>query len=504
MTEKKDDLKEIRLEKLKKIQEMGINPYPYFFKREHYNKDITGNYDKFEGKDVSIAGRIMAVRRMGKKVFFSDLRDETGKIQLYVRIDKIGEEKFRLYELLDIGDIIGVKGEVFKTKSGEITVFVKNFELLSKTLVPLPIVKTKEEETGEKEIFDAVTDKEFRYRKRYVDLIINPEVKDIFIKRSMIIREMRNFLENKGYLEVETPILQPIYGGASAKPFTTFHNALKMKLYLRIADELYLKRLIVGGFEGVFEFCKDFRNEGLSKNHNPEFTMMEFYVAYKDYNFMMDFVEEMISGITKKVTGTYKIEFQGEEIDFTPPWRRISMYDAIKEYANFDISNKTRNEAAEFAEAINIETEKYWGKGRIAAEIYDEIVESKLINPTYIIDHPLEISPLAKKHRNNPNLVERFELIIAGKEIANAFSELNDPLDQRERFEKQMEMRSKGDEEAQVLDEDFINSLEYGMPPTAGLGVGIDRLTMILTDAASIRDVIFFPQMKPEEPKEKS
>ena len=486
-----------RREKLLKLREMGINPYPYKFDRTHTSQQIKDNFDELNEKEAAVAGRIMSNRRMGKAAFFH-IQDMDGRIQIYLKKDEVGEKGFELYKLLDIGDIVGVKGLVFKTRTGEISIYAKELTLLSKSLRPLPIVKEKEVD-GEKIVYDPFSDKELRYRQRYVDLIVNPEVREVFIKRSRIITEMREFLNRRGYLEVETPILQPLYGGAAARPFVTHHNTLDMKLYLRIANELYLKRLIVGGFEGVYEFAKDFRNEGMDRFHNPEFTQMELYVAYQDYEWMMQLTEEMISTIARSVLGTMKITFQGEEIDLMPPWRRLPLFESIKEYTGVDLSNLDEPKLRTAAEELGIAVEDSWGAGKIIDEVFGEFVEPKLIQPTFITDYPLEMSPLAKKHRQNPRLVERFEPIIAGKEVGNAFSELNDPLDQRERFEAQMELRARGDDEAQVLDDDFLRALEYGMPPTAGLGIGIDRLVMLLTDSPSIRDVIFFPQMRPEK-----
>ncbi|OPX35632.1 lysine--tRNA ligase [candidate division KSB1 bacterium 4484_188] len=494
-----DELNQLSLqrrEKLVKLREMGINPYPYKFDRTHVSSDIIENFDRLNEQEVSVAGRIMSNRRMGKAAFFH-IQDFHGRIQIYLKKDVVGEQKFEMYKLLDIGDTVGISGQVFKTRTGEVSIYCKNIELLSKSLRPLPIVKEKEVD-GEKIVYDPFSDKELRYRQRYVDLIVNPEVREVFIKRSKIVTALRNFLNQRGYLEVETPILQPIYGGATARPFVTHHNALDMKLYMRIADELYLKRLIVGGFDGVYEFAKDFRNEGIDRFHNPEFTQMELYVAFQDYLWMMNLTEEMISGVAREITGDMKIVYRENEIDLTPPWRRLPLFEGIKEYAGVDMSQMDREQLKDAAENLGIAVEDAWGAGKIIDEVFGEFVEPKLIQPTFVIDYPLEMSPLAKKHRDNPRLVERFEPIIAGKEIGNAFSELNDPLDQRDRFEAQMELRALGDEEAQVMDDDFIRALEYGMPPTAGLGVGIDRLVMLLTDSPSIRDVIFFPHMRAE------
>ena len=497
--EELNELMKIRRQKIEELQKMGVNPYPYKFERTHFSIDVINNFEKLEGKTVSLAGRIMALRRMGK-ASFAHLMDSKGRIQIYVRLNNVGEDAYKIFKLLDIGDWMGVTGEVFKTRTGEVTIVVKEFKLLSKTLRPLPIVKEKIED-GKKTVYDQFADKELRYRQRYVDLVVNPEVREVFVKRSKIMSAMRHYLEEKGYLEVETPILQPIYGGAFARPFVTHHNTLDMTLYLRISNELYLKRLIVGGFDGVFEFSKDFRNEGMDRFHNPEFTQMELYVAYEDYYFMMDLVEEMISQIAEKSTGSKKIIYQGNKIDLTPPWKRIRMFDAIEAETGFNLYGKTEKEVREIGKKLSIDVNSLPNKGKIIDEIFGEFVEPKLIQPTFITDFPIEISPLAKKHRDDPNLVERFEPYIAGKEVGNAFSELNDPIDQRQRFEAQMQLRSAGDDEAQVLDEDYLRALEYGMPPTAGLGVGIDRLVMILTDSPSIRDVLLFPQMRPEQLK---
>lgn len=487
----------LRKEKLTKLKEMEINPFPYKFERTHTSSEIKDQFPQLENKEVRVAGRIMSNRLMGKAAFFH-IHDMDHRIQIYIKKDEIGENAFELYKILDIGDIVGIKGKVMKTRTGEITIFAEELKLLSKSLRPLPIVKEKIED-DQKVVYDQFSDKEMRYRQRYVDLVVNPEVREVFKKRSQIITAMRTFLNNSGYLEVETPILQPIYGGASARPFKTHHNTLDIPLYLRIANELYLKRLIVGGFEGVYEFAKDFRNEGMDRFHNPEFTQMELYVAFEDYEWMMDYTEKMIHYVAQEALGSSKINYQGNEIDLSPPWRRLPLFEGIKEHTNFDISNADENELQKVADKLKMTVEENWGRGKIIDEIFSEFVEPKLIQPTFIIDYPIEMSPLAKKHRNNQRLVERFEPIIAGKEIGNAFSELNDPLDQRERFEAQMELRAGGDEEAQVLDDDYIRALEYGMPPTAGLGIGIDRLVMLMTDQSSIRDVLFFPQMRPEQ-----
>jgi lysyl-tRNA synthetase class 2 len=496
--EELNDQELIRRNKLKEIKNMGINPYPFNFDVDTNSKEIIANYNESEPeKNVSIAGRIMAIRKMGKASFIH-VQDSVGKIQVYIKKDDVGEKEYELFKILDIGDIVGIKGFVFKTKTGEISVHAKLFELLSKSIRPLPIAKEEIDAEGNKVIHDKFIDKELRYRQRYVDLIVNPEVRETFRKRAKIISFIRSFLDKAGLIEIETPVLQPIYGGASARPFVTHHNTLDIDLYLRIADELYLKRLIVGGFDGVYEISKNFRNEGMDKNHNPEFTMLELYVAYKDYNWLMNLTEEMIAKTCELVNGTTKILVGKNEIDFKAPWKRISMLDSIKEHTSYDLYGKSEDEIRSAAEAMGIEIDASIGSGKIIDEIFSEKVEPNLIQPTFIIDFPLEMSPLAKKHRTKNGLVERFEVMCNGHEICNAFSELNDPLDQRERFESQAKLRAKGDDEAMVVDEDFLRSLEYGMPPTAGLGVGIDRLVMLLTNEESIRDVLFFPQMKPE------
>ncbi len=491
------DIQKIRHDKLKQLGESGFDPYPHFYERTHFAGEIIAKFQSHENQSVSIAGRIMAIRKHGKAAF-CHIMDSSGKIQIYIRQDQVGGQLFELFNLIDIGDIVGVVGDVFRTRTNEITVLVKNLQLLSKTLRPLPIVKEKIEE-GERTLYDEFADKEMRYRQRYVDLIVNQEVKEVFIKRTKVIRAIRTFLEDKGYMEVETPILQPLYGGATARPFITHHNALDIDLYLRIADELYLKRLIVGGFDGVFEFGKDFRNEGIDRFHNPEFTMLELYVAYQDYYFMMELVESMISFTINEVLGTSKTFYQGHEIDFKSPWPRRKMAEILKEYTGHEIIGKSKSELLSIAKELGVPIEPGVGIGKIIDEIFGELVEPHLIQPTFIIDYPVELSPLAKKHRSEQGIVERFEGFIAGKEICNAFSELNDPIDQRSRFEQQLEYARAGDEEAHVMDEDFIRALEYGMPPTAGLGVGIDRLVMIFTDSPSIRDVILFPHMRPEK-----
>ncbi len=490
----------VRRENLQKIRDLGIDPYPAEeFVVTAKARDIKEQFDPEQDppRVVSVAGRIMSMRGKGK-VLFGELQDASGRIQLYIKRDLIcPDEDKTLYteviaKLLDLGDYIGVKGEVFQTKMGETTVRVKEFKLLSKSLRPLPIVK----KDAEGKIHDAFTDPEQRYRMRYVDLTVNPEVKDIFITRSRIISAMRRFFDAKGWLEVETPVLQPIHGGAAARPFITHHNTLDMPLYLRIANELYLKKLIVGGFEGVYEIGKMFRNEGMDRTHNPEFTSMEIYVAYKDYNWMMTMVEECLSYITKEVTGGNEVEYEGKMINFAGPYRRLSMSESILEYTGIDISDMDEEALRKVCDDLGIHVDNTMGKGKLIDEIFGEKVEANLIQPTYITDYPIEMTPLAKKHRSKEGLVERFELFVNGKEIANAYSELNDPIDQRQRFEDQLALANRGDEEAMVLDEDFLKSIEYGMPPTSGLGIGIDRLTMILTNQHSIQEVLFFPQMK--------
>jgi len=486
-----------RREELEQLIKLGINPYPYEFACDAFSTEIIHQFkDDAPQRTVSIAGRIMSIRRMGK-ASFCHIQDSQGRIQIYLRRDDIGTS-YDAFKLMDIGDIIGVKGFVFRTKMGEVSVHGSELVLLSKSLRPMPIAKEKIDEQGNKTIYDPFSDKELRYRQRYLDLAVNQNVRQVFIKRSKMISAMRKFLDERGYLEVETPVLQPIYGGASARPFMTHHNAMDVKLYMRIADELYLKRLIVGGYDGVYEISKDFRNEGMDKTHNPEFTMMELYVAYHDYRWMMDLVEELVSTIAIALNGVPTAKLGDHEINFSPPWKRITMFDAIKEYTGKDLRDKNEDALRIIAKELHIEVDKNSGAGGIIDEIFSEKVEPHLIQPTFITDYPLEMSPLAKKHRSEPGLVERFEAIVNGKELCNAFSELNDPIDQRIRFEEQMKLRARGDEEAQVLDEDFLRSLEYGMPPTTGLGIGIDRLTMLLTNQESIRDVIFFPQMKPE------
>ncbi len=491
-----------RRNSLDEMRKLGINPYPAeAYEVNVSNKEILDQYkpELNNYQEVSVAGRVMNRRIMGS-ASFAEIQDQTGRIQIYIKRDDIcpGEDK-TLYntvfkKLLDIGDIIGVTGYVFTTQMGEISIHVHELKVLSKSIRPLPIVKEKDGQ-----IFDAFTDPEQRYRQRYVDLIVNPSIKDVFIKRAMIINTMREMFNSKGYLEVETPILQPIPGGATARPFISHHNALDMPLYLRIANELYLKRLIVGGFEGVYEFSKDFRNEGMDRTHNPEFTVMEIYVAYKDYNWMMDFTEEMIERVALALHNTTQVIFGDKVIDFKRPFRRITMIDAIKEYTGIDINGMDENQLREVCKSLEIELMPSMGKGKLIDEIFGEKCEPHFIQPTFVIDYPVEMSPLCKKHRTNPELTERFELMVNGKELCNAYTELNDPIDQYERFKDQLALSEKGDDEAMFIDYDFVRALEYGMPPTSGMGIGIDRLTMIMTNQVSIQDVLFFPQMRPEK-----
>jgi len=493
----------VRRENLEKIRDLGVNPYPqHGYEVNVSAQEVVDNFDleKENFQEVKLAGRLMMKRIMGK-ASFAELQDSSGRIQIYVNRDAIcpGEDKMMYNQvfkkLLDIGDFIGVKGYTKHTQTGQVTVYIDELVLLSKSLKPLPIVKTD----AEGNIHDAVTDPEFRYRQRYVDLVVNPEVKETFVKRTKMYNSMREFLNERGYLEVETPVLQPLYGGAAAKPFKTHHNSLDMTLYLRIANELYLKRLIVGGFDGVYEFSKDFRNEGMSRFHNPEFTQIELYVAYKDYEWMMNLVEEMLEKVALDVNGSTKVQVGENVIDFKRPWKRYTMFEAIEAYTGIDISEMDEQQLRDVCKQLHVEIDPSMGKGKLIDEIFGETCEPNLIQPTYITDYPIEMSPLAKKHREKEGIVERFEAICNGKEILNSFTELNDPIDQRERFESQLELGKRGDDEAMVLDEDFLRSLEYGMPPTAGLGIGMDRLAMIMTNAPSIQDVIFFPQMKKEE-----
>ncbi|MBW7868931.1 MAG: lysine--tRNA ligase [Brumimicrobium sp.] len=501
------DLSELeiqRRETLQKIREYGIEPYPAaLYPVQNKAQEIKQNYK--EDQEVVIAGRLMR-RKIQGKAAFGEIQDSTGRIQVYFNRDELcPEDDSSLYnevfkKFLDLGDFLGIKGTLFKTQVGEISVKVKEFTLLSKALKPLPLPKTDAEGV----VHDAFTDPEQRYRQRYVDLVVNPQVKEVFMKRIKLFNAMRQFFNDAGYLEVETPILQPIPGGAAARPFETHHNALDIPLYMRIANELYLKRLIVGGFEGVYEFAKNFRNEGMDRTHNPEFTGMEIYVAYKDYNWMMDFAERLLEHCAIAVNGTSKATFNGQEIDFKAPYKRITMRDSIKEFTGFDIKGKSEDELRDFCRKIGIEVNDTMGKGKLIDEIFGEKCEGNYIQPTFITDYPKEMSPLCKSHRDDPELTERFELMVCGKEIANAYSELNDPIDQRERFEEQVRLAEKGDDEATgMIDYDFLRALEYGMPPTSGMGIGMDRLAMFLTDNQAIQEVLFFPQMKPEKFGEK-
>ncbi len=490
----------VRRDKLKTLREMGINPYPAdLFPLDNTSKSIKGNYT--EGKKVVIAGRLMRKKIQGK-ASFAEIQDAEGRIQVYFNRDEIciGDDKTKYNELfkklLDLGDFIGIEGELFTTQVGEITVAVKDFKLLSKALKPLPLPKTD----SEGNTYDEFNDPELRYRQRYADLVVNPHVKEVFVKRTKLFNAMRQFFNEREYFEVETPVLQPIPGGASARPFITHHNSLDIPLYMRIANELYLKRLIVGGFDGVYEFSKNFRNEGMDRTHNPEFTAMEIYVAYKDYNWMMDFTEQLLEHCAIAVNGTSKATFGEHQIDFKAPYARVTMADSIKHFTGFDITGKTEQELFEAAKSMGIEVDKTMGKGKLIDEMFGEKCEGNYIQPTFITDYPKEMSPLCKTHRDNPELTERFELMVCGKEIANAYSELNDPIDQLERFEAQLKLAERGDDEAgEFIDYDFVRALEYGMPPTSGLGIGMDRLIMYLTNNQSIQEVLFFPQMRPEK-----
>ncbi|MCB0731530.1 MAG: lysine--tRNA ligase [Ignavibacteriae bacterium] len=486
-----------RHEELEEIKNKGILPFEYEFDVDSYSVNIKSNYEQLEGKTVKIAGRLMAIRKMGK-ASFAQIQDKDGRIQIYLKRDEIGEQ-YDLFKLLDIGDLVGVEGFVFKTKTEEISVHTTSLKLLAKSIRPIPIAKEVIDEAGNKKIFDQFADKELRYRQRYVDLIVNPHIKEVFVKRSKIISSMRSYLDKNEFLEVETPILQSLYGGAAAKPFVTHHNALDIKLYMRIADELYLKRLIVGGFDRVYEISKDFRNEGMDKTHNPEFTMMELYVAYKDYKWMMEFVEQMVNHIAVEVAGSSKLKIEGNEVDFTPPWKRVSMIDELKKETNIDVLEIPKEDLAKEVKKRGVKLTGGESKGKLIDELFSVVVEPKLVQPTFVVDYPVELSPLAKKHRTREGLVERFEGYVLGREICNAFSELNDPIDQKERFVEQSRFKDEGDEEAHQIDEDYVRALEYGMPPTAGLGVGIDRLIMLFTNQPSIRDVILFPTMRPEK-----
>ena len=492
----------IRREKLAGLRKLNINPYPAdLYPVNHTSAKVKQEFE--EGKNVIIAGRLMS-RRIQGKASFAELQDATGRIQVYFNRDEIclDEDKTQYNEvykkLLDIGDFIGIEGELFTTQVGEKTVMVKKFTVLSKALRPLPLPKVDKEGNE----FDKFNDPEMRYRQRYADLVVNPKVKEVFVKRTKLFTAMRNFFNDKGYFEVETPILQSIPGGAAARPFITHHNALDIPLYLRIANELYLKRLIVGGFDGVYEFSKNFRNEGMDRTHNPEFTAMEIYVAYKDYNWMMEFTEKLLEHCATAVNGTTEATFGQHKVDFKAPYKHVTMTDAIKQFTGFDITGKSETELREAALKMGLDVDETMGKGKLIDEIFGEKCEGNFIQPTFITDYPKEMSPLCKEHRDNPELTERFELMVCGKEIANAYSELNDPIDQRERFEEQLKLAAKGDDEAtEFIDQDFLRALEYGMPPTSGLGIGMDRLIMFLTNNQSIQEVLFFPQMKPERKK---
>ena len=492
----------LRREALTELRNLGIEPYPAAeFITTAYSSEILADFEKFEGKEVILAGRLMGKRIMGK-ASFAELKDAEGRIQIYVSRDDISDDEEKtMYnvvfkKLLDIGDFIGVRGTVFKTQVGEISVHIYGLTVLAKALKPLPIVKTD----AEGKTHDAFSDPEQRYRRRYVDLTVNDHVKETFIKRTKLFNAMRSFFNDKGYLEVETPVLQPIPGGAAARPFTTHHNSLDIPLYMRIANELYLKRLIVGGFDGVYEFSKNFRNEGMDRTHNPEFTAMEIYVAYKDYNWMMKFTENLLEHCAIGVNGTSEATFGEHQINFKAPYARVTMTDSIKHFTGFDISGKSESELFDAARGMGIDVDATMGKGKLIDEIFGAKCEGNYIQPTFITDYPKEMSPLCKQHRDNPELTERFELMVCGKEVANAYSELNDPIDQRERFEDQMRLAEKGDDEATgTIDEDFLRALEYGMPPTSGLGIGMDRLMMYLTNNSSIQEVLFFPQMRPEK-----
>jgi len=496
----KNDQELRRIEELNLLEEAGVNAYPCSFEKTHSNSFILENFsddDPSPLADVAVAGRIMSLRRMGKATF-CHIQDEEKKLQIYFKKDEI-PDFYENLKLLDIGDFIGVNGYVFRTKMGEISVHSKNVVLLCKSTKILPIAKEVIDEQGNKVVFDEFADKELRYRKRYIDLIVNPDIKEVFKKRAAIINEIRNIFNEKGWLEVETPVLQPIYGGATARPFITHHNALDFDLYLRIADELYLKKLIVGGFEAVYEISKNFRNEGMDRMHNPEYTSLELYVAYKDYNWMMETTENLISAVCKKVNGSFVTQFGDLEIDFTPPFRRAKMFDLFEQYVGENIRNFSDAELVKICEKNEVELPANASRMKILDELFGAVVQPNLIQPTFVIDYPLEMSPLAKSHRSEKGLVERFEMFVAGFELTNAFSELNDPRDQRQRLEEQSKIRAAGDDEAMTLDEDFLNAIEIGMPPTAGLGIGIDRLVMLLTNQKSIRDVIIFPLLRPEK-----
>ena len=506
--ERRAQVIEDRLAKLDALKQRGIAPYAYRYDVTHHTTTAKASFERAEGaqalaeggygETVRVGGRLLSMRLHGKTVF-ADLGDRDGRIQLYFRANDLGEQ-FTVLELLDVGDWIGVEGALFRTRAGEVTIKVASFELLSKAVRPLPFGKEEvDEATGERRVYGGFADVEQRYRQRYADLAVNPDVRRVMVARTRIVTALRRFLDERGYIEVETPVLQPLYGGASARPFTTHHNALDMKLYLRIADELYLKRLIVGGLERVYEIGKDFRNEGIDRTHNPEFTMLEFYEAFADYDDMMNLVESLVVNAVQDATGGTTVTFQGQQIDFKLPFRRLTFIEAIREYGSIDVQSMDDRALAAHAAKLGVEDAHTLTRPRLLDELFKELAEPHLVQPVFITEHPLELSPLAKPKRGDPTVVERFELMVAGREIANAFSELNDPFDQRERFEAQVRLRAAGDEEAQNLDEDYLRALEYGMPPTGGVGIGIDRLVMLLTDQASIRDVILFPTMRPEQ-----
>lgn len=500
--ERLTDQERRRREELALLRQAGIEPYPYAYERTHtivqLRRGVTEEpLDHFA--DVALAGRIMTFRRMGK-VTFADVQDESGRLQLYFRADDLGS-RYELLRLLDIGDILGARGFLFYTRTGELTLHVRSYELLCKSLRPIPVPKEELDEHGRRIRHDAFTDKEQRYRRRYLDLLVNPEVRDIFRKRARIIRAIRDFFDARGWLEVETPILQPVYGGANARPFRTYFNALDCHFYLRIATELYLKRLIVGGYEGVYEIGKNFRNEGIDRLHNPEFTALELYVAYRDYLWMMELVEELIETVAREVNGTAEVRRGDQRIELRRPFRRIRWYDAVRDYTGYDLRGKSSHELWHISRELGLELPPAASEPKLLDEIFSTAVQPQLIEPTFVMDYPVSLSPLAKRHRQEPDLAERFELFVFGMELANAFSELTDPLEQRQRFEQQARWREKGDLEAMPMDEDFLQALEVGMPPTAGLGIGIDRLVMVLTEQPTIRDVILFPHMRPEEPR---
>jgi len=490
---------EQRLKKLEAIRELGHEPYPYRFQPTHSTSELREVFEQFSADEtsVSIAGRLMVTRGHGKAAF-ADIRDGEGRFQIYVKLDVVGEEAFALWKLLDIGDFVGVTGTLFRTRTDEMTVEVRQLEILTKAIRPLPVPK-EEVKDGERVVHDQFSDKELRYRRRYLDLALNPDVQAMFKTRSAIVSSIRRFLDDRKFLEVETPVLQPIYGGASARPFTTHHNTLDMELFLRISDELYLKRLICGGFERVYEISKVFRNEGIDSTHNPEFTLMELYQAYADYGDMMETAEQMVSQVAEQVTGSTTITYQGQTIDLAPPWDRISMLEAIGDKADINVQDADESDLRAVCKRLGVEVDDDANRGVLIDDIFDATVAPGLIQPTFVVDYPVEMSPLAKMHRSQDRITERFEPFVCGGEIGNAFSELNDPIDQRMRFEHQMALKAEGDDEAQVMDDDYVRALEHGMPPTGGLGIGIDRLVMLLTDSASIRDVILFPHMRPEE-----